>query len=336
MLPMLLASGASALVWWRLCVAQGADPPVEASAALGDAYRFHALEATLRARDLRRVVTTLRQAGVEPLLMKGWAAAQAYPELGLRPYSDIDLFVQPEWHDRAARALADLGPRGTPVDLHAVIPDMPDRTPEVLYARSRELSLDGMPVRVLGPEDHLRFLCLHLLRHGVRRPLWLCDVGAAVEALPPDFDAAVCLEGELRRSEWVTCVLQLAHRLLGARLDGWPAKVRDPAPPHWTGATVLRTWGGPYVPHGLAAVHTRRPGSAGQRTCQRARALAEPPRGDLLVGRPDHRAPAAAMAAPRILRAGSDLGEGGRPAHAQAIVRRAGVSTRGPGAVLAR
>jgi len=246
---MLLASGASALVWWRLCVAQGADPPVEASAALGDAYRFHALEATLRARDLRRVVTTLRQAGVEPLLMKGWAAAQAYPELGLRPYSDIDLFVQPEWHARAARALADLGPRGTPVDLHAVIPDMPDRTPEVLYARSRELSLDGMPVRVLGPEDHLRFLCLHLLRHGVRRPLWLCDVGAAVEALPPDFDAAVCLEGELRRSEWVTCVLQLAHRLLGARLDGWPAKVRDPAPPHWTGATVLRTWGGPYVPH---------------------------------------------------------------------------------------
>lgn len=245
--PMLLASGSGALAWWRL---QGspvaATPP---AAALGDAYRFHALEAVLRARDLQRIVLALRSAGVEPLLMKGWAAAQLYPEPGLRPYSDVDLFVLPAWQARAQDVLAHLDPVGTAVDLHARIPDMPDRAPEELYAGSRELTLDGTPVRVLGPEDHLRLLCLHQVRHGLRRPVWLCDIGAAVESLPPEFDPSACLRGEPHRSEWVACVLGLARTVLDARLDAWPAHVQRRCPPAWTVATLLREWGGRYQPH---------------------------------------------------------------------------------------
>ena len=45
-------------------------------------------------------------------------------------------------------------------------------------------------------EDQLRQLCLHLLRHGACRPLWLCDVAVMLESLPGDFDWDRCLGGD--------------------------------------------------------------------------------------------------------------------------------------------
>jgi hypothetical protein len=50
------------------------------------------------------------------------------------------------------------------------------------------VELNGAKIRILGAEDHLRLLCLHLLKHGAWRPLWLCDVAAALESRPSSFD----------------------------------------------------------------------------------------------------------------------------------------------------
>ncbi len=246
-LPMLLASGAGALAWWRLRGTDGVGTP--AAAELIDAYRFHALEASLVARDISRAVAALQSAGLEPVLLKGWAAARLYPEPGLRPYSDLDLYVRPDWSLRATAVLRDLGRTRLPVDLHVKIVDMPDRSPDALYAHSQLFRLNGneMQVRVLGVEDYLRFACLHLLRHGGRRPLWLCDVGTSLEGLPGEFDVSYFLSGEPRRSEWVLAVLALAHDVLGARLDRLP-QLRAPGVP-WLERTVLREWGGRYLPH---------------------------------------------------------------------------------------
>jgi hypothetical protein len=225
-----------------------------AAAELRDAYRYHALEASLGLRDVSRAVTALASAGVEPVLLKGWAAARLYPEPGLRPYSDVDLYVRPEASGRAEAALRDLQTTRLPVDLHTNIADMPDRSPDTLYAHSQSVSLDGdgMRVRVLGPEDHLRFVCLHLLRHGVRRPLWLCDVGTVLETLPDDFDVAYFLSGEPRRSEWVLAVVALAHDLLGAPWSHLPRSPGLGQP--WLRRTVLRAWGGRYLPHSSLAM----------------------------------------------------------------------------------
>ncbi|MGI9145705.1 MAG: nucleotidyltransferase family protein, partial [Chloroflexota bacterium] len=219
------------------------------AAELMDAYRFHALEAARGKRELSRAVAALQSAGLEPVLLKGLAAGRLYPELGLRPYTDLDLYVRPEWSVRAAAVVRELQRTSLPIDLHVKIADMPDRSPAALYERSRFVPLDenGLQVRVLGMEDHLRFVCLHLLRHGGRRPLWLCDVGAGLEALPGDFDAAYFMSGEPRRSAWVVAVLALARDLLGARLGQLP-QARAPGVP-WLERTLLRAWGGRYLPH---------------------------------------------------------------------------------------
>ena len=85
------------------------------------------------------------------------------------------------------------------------------------------------------PEDHLRLLCLHLLRHGASRPLWLCGCwgSARVDGTRADFDWEYFLSGNRRRTDYVACTLLLAHRLLGARLDGTPVKGRAEQLPSW-------------------------------------------------------------------------------------------------------
>ncbi len=239
--PLLLGTGGGSLGWWRIRSSSlGTSSP---GFQLHQAYRLHTLVAAVHERAIQRVVTLLRAAGVEPLLAKGWAVARLYPEPGLRPYGDVDLWVQPEQYAAAVAALRNSAPLGCAVDLHQRFYELKDRTLDELYARSRVVRLGEVDVRILGPEDHLRFLCVHMLAHGAWRPMWLCDIGAALESLPADFDWNCCLGGSKRRANWVACALGLAHRLLGARLDGIPIAGRANHLPHWLVPTVLREWG---------------------------------------------------------------------------------------------
>src|SRR5208283_3582020 len=129
-----------------------------------------------------------------------------------------------------------------PVDLHRGTPDLPDRTWEQVHRHSRLMSLGREDVRILGAEDHLRLVCLHLVRHGAWRPLWLCDVAAALEARPMDFDWDYCLSGKRRLTRWVIAVLGLACRLLDARLDNPSLEARVHEVPSWLVDTVLCRW----------------------------------------------------------------------------------------------
>jgi hypothetical protein len=109
------------------------------------------------------------------------------------------------------------------------------------------LKLGEMDVRVLAPEDHLRVLCLHLLRHGAFRPLWLCDIGAAVENRPAGFDWDLCLGANPKRANWVACSVGLAHRLLGADLAGTPVSTRAQNLPRWLVPAVIKQWERPGI-----------------------------------------------------------------------------------------
>jgi hypothetical protein len=239
LLPLLLEDGTAGLVWQRLSPTGTATSWVVRPAR--DAYRAGLLEAARWEKHIRRIVRLLRSRGADPILIKGWASARNYAEPGLRPFGDIDLCVR---HDQLMAAQTALSGSDHPilVDLHAGIPDLPDRDWDEVYTRSRMVLLDDVEVRVLGPEDHLRLVCFHFVRHSGCRPIWLCDVAAAIESHPTDFDWDYFLAGNPSLNDWVRCVVGLAGRLLFADLaqtaQAWAERV-----PRWLESTVQWRWG---------------------------------------------------------------------------------------------
>jgi hypothetical protein len=237
--------GAGALAWRQIRDTEFANTP--AGEQLHEVYRRQRLSARVHERELVEVLTRFRAAGIEPILVKGWAIARRYPDCALRPYGDIDLCVAPAQFAEAQRVVVSFASVDGPfVDLHSGFdrigvgkqldlarfvrlwePANPsarsakinnarsakiDNEWDELYARSQVVMLEdkskvqrpkskvedptckvqhtksqvetGFPVRVLSDEDHLRILCLHLLRSGVRRPAQLCDIALLIEQGP--------------------------------------------------------------------------------------------------------------------------------------------------------
>jgi Uncharacterised nucleotidyltransferase len=231
---LLAAGGVAGLAWYRLRQSPQRNAPIYHE--WRQHYRLHSLQAAGWTAAVAEVLARLRGVGIEPILIKGWSSALLYPEPGLRPFGDVDLCVPAGLLAKAVAALS--GALPCHVDLHADVPDLPDRTWDMLRSRSQLVSLGGGTVRLLGAEDQLRLLCLHQVRHGIARPLWLCDVAACLEALPDDFDLEYCLSGKVHLSAWTTCVVGLAQRLLGARTTLATAGV-----PGWLERAVLWCWG---------------------------------------------------------------------------------------------
>ena len=238
--PLLLRTGAASLAWWRM---RSSELGTTAAAhELRQAYRMYTLQAGRKEDQIVQAITLLRSAGVEPLLVKGWAVARLYPERGLRPYGDIDLCVRPEQYAVAVTALAAPGAETIVVDLHKGLPQLHRPSLDKVYERSQLVRLGDVDVRILGTEDHLRYMCVHMLQHGAYRGLWLCDVAVVLESLPKDFDWAYLLRGDRRCADWVASSVGLAHQLLGARLDGIPPEERTRSLPRWLLPSVLRQW----------------------------------------------------------------------------------------------
>jgi hypothetical protein len=240
-LPLLLNCGSAALAWRRL--RHSALRCLPGVADLQQAYRAHALQSAIHNQSLTRLLQFLGAAGVEPIIGKGWAVARLYPDAGLRPYGDFDLFVAPQAYDATYAALRQPAMPSAPVDLHCGAADLDDRSFDALQARAVLRPLGDVTVRVLGPEDHLRLLCLHMLRHGAWRPLWLVDVAVALESRPADFDWEYFLSGDARRTEWALSAIGVAHHLLGAHVQGTPVEARADRSPRWLIPAVLEQWG---------------------------------------------------------------------------------------------
>ena len=101
--PLLLRSGGGALGWHR--VRHSSLRTSAAARTLQQAYRLHAIRTTVHEQVLQKLFGTLCAAGVEPILIKGWAVARLYPESGLRPFGDFDIVVRPEQHAAAMTVL---------------------------------------------------------------------------------------------------------------------------------------------------------------------------------------------------------------------------------------
>jgi hypothetical protein len=271
--PLLVRSGCGGLGWYR--VRHSGFRTSAAARILQRAYRLHAIRAAVHDQMLQELFGALRSAGVEPILIKGWAAARLYPEPGLRPYGDFDIVVRPEEYSAAVAVLNGRTHDECPVDLHSGLRRMRDQGLDVLYSHSQTAQLHKVDIRILAAEDHLIVLIRHFLRHNAWRPLWLCDIAAALESRPLGFDWDRCLRGSRRHAGWVACTLGLAQQLLDADLENTPVADQANHLPSWLIPAVLRQWdrclgaGGrarvvPYI-----AAHWRHPTQILAEACER-------------------------------------------------------------------
>ncbi|HSS20325.1 MAG TPA: nucleotidyltransferase family protein [Pyrinomonadaceae bacterium] len=322
LVSLLCSSGVGALAWSVISKSELAKTP--AGLELHDAYRRQRLSARRHERDIETVISQLRAAGVEPVLVKGWAIARHYADPALRPYGDIDLCVSPNQFANASEVLKEIESIDGPfVDLHSgfngigvgkrlFAPSLRNaqREWDELYSRTRLVALcnvqrqttnvngtnkvpgpsaldigQSLPVRVLSDEDHLRVLCVHMLRSGARRPTWLCDVavmlspksskaspksnvqspqssfGAQTLDIGPwildskrpfDWTLALGDGDDPVHANYVATSVQLAHELLGANVSQTPfAGTRAP---RWIVAEVLKQWGGGSVQSSMSKV----------------------------------------------------------------------------------
>jgi hypothetical protein len=213
---------------------------------LQQAYRLQSLYAGLHEEEIEQVIELLRAAAVVPLLIKGRAAAELYPERGLRPYGDIDLCFESGDYAKALDLLT--SPEGIAfnVDPHNGLDQVYGLSLSDLIARSQAMKVGKVELRVPCFEDHLHILCIHFLKHGAWRPLSLCDVAAALESRPESVDWDRCLGRNKRRADWVACTIGLAHQLLGAIVKGTPVAQRAANLPRWLVPAVLKQWETPY------------------------------------------------------------------------------------------
>ncbi|MGH9883499.1 MAG: nucleotidyltransferase family protein, partial [Pyrinomonadaceae bacterium] len=173
--PLLYGSGAAALGWCRVRNTNLKDE--SPAVVLQQAYRLLALQSAIHEQKLEKVFRLLRQASVEAVLAKGWAAARLYPDSALRPYGDFDLLVRPSQFKVAEEVLSSPEARDCWVDLHKHFSEVNDRSVDELFSRATSVPLGQENVRILSVEDHLALLSIHLLKHGAWRPVWLCDIG---------------------------------------------------------------------------------------------------------------------------------------------------------------
>ena len=201
------------------------------------------------------------EAKLDVLILKGAALAETvYPRPSLRRFGDMDVLVRASDIARARTVLETLGyetserqwgdleqgrdcqanflkhpERGVVVvELHTQLLNNPLFFGAVrfdesgIWKRSRPVRLANRDARVLGPEDQLLHLCLHLGCHYLAAPNSLRDIDRVCRVCAVDWPLFVTAARRARARAVCFASLFVAHRLLGTDI---PADVLDALAP---------------------------------------------------------------------------------------------------------
>jgi hypothetical protein len=205
--------------------------------------RWPSVFASAGVRFVTEAVEFFQAQGLDPILIKGWAAARNYWELADRLYTDIDLAFSRAEYPRANQLLIERRHRGLSIDPHCELRHLDTAPWDDLYANSRLVDAEGVQIRILRPEDHLRVLAVHFLTDGAyfRDRLW--DIYYAIDSNRQDFDWDRCLNVVSgRRRRWIICVIGLAQKYLNLELNNTPVANAAETLPTWFVDAVERQW----------------------------------------------------------------------------------------------
>jgi hypothetical protein len=184
--------------------------------ALNASFQAHVRTNLTLAAELLSLLSLLAAGGITAIPLKGpTLALQAYGDLSLRSFSDLDLLVSPSDVPRARQVLIANGYRmhwtlpsfspsaylkikeqqlsfvqanGTvAVDLHwRLVPDYfsAEFGWNEAVNKAESVMFCGRPVLSLSTEDLLRFLCVHGGKHLWMRLGWICDLAGFIRSNP--------------------------------------------------------------------------------------------------------------------------------------------------------
>ena len=204
------------------------------------------------AASLLRVLKLFEDSGIEAVPFKGpTLTQQAYGNLALRVFGDVDLLVKRPNMERAAELLwargfetpeheknpehipAQLGLNfyhrdGLIVEMHWALVQRwlgYRYDPEEIWGRMRRKNFCGQSVLALPATDKLLYLCAHGVKHYWSNLFWIVDI-AEVLRTEPDLDWVLLNRQAKERGSLrvLHLGLTLAQTLLGAQL---PAEVTD-------------------------------------------------------------------------------------------------------------
>ena len=204
---------------------------------------WNLLQAEVQKRRIVATIEAFRANRIEPILIKGWAAARYYPNLSFRRPSDVDIALNPEEFKRGQEIAARDDFPKVNIDLHNGLRQLDTLEWRVLFERSQLFEIGDSAIRVLSDEDHLRLLSVHWLIDGGRFKDKLWDIYYAIENRSPGFDWDRCLNvvSPIRR-RWVLCAIGIAHAYLGLNISGLPFENEAHHIPAWIKKCVEKEW----------------------------------------------------------------------------------------------
>ena len=217
--------------------------PAAVQAELSRYTRRNTVHNLLLSNALLELLSTLKEQDIKAVPYKGPVlGAQAYGDVSLRSFKDLDVIVRPKDFGQAATTLETLGyapthddPNGhfhtgfvhaqTGVMLelhHDVLRRSVFWTPltiEKLWPRLREVSFLGQQVTSFSLEDTLLLLCLHGSSHAWQGLTWIGDVAEYVRAHRGlEWETFLQTAKRARLLRMTLLGLKLAHNVLDAPL----------------------------------------------------------------------------------------------------------------------
>jgi hypothetical protein len=231
------------------------------------AYSADALREALQHQEAAAtVLSALREAGVETVLMKGMAlASTVYPNARSRPKGDLDLWIQPEQRLEAIAALEKVGYHRRDKETRPVawrllyggeqqmVSDRPGSglvelqwpairhewlrqtarvEHEEIWRRRQRITVEGQPTHVMALEDMLIHVCVHhAINHSFGQP-WLrafLDVHLMAQK-EIDWEAVVERARRWHLAAVTWTILELAGTLLNAPVPADALSALAPSP----------------------------------------------------------------------------------------------------------
>jgi len=191
--------------------------------------------------DLKKLLRILNQKNIRVLLLQGISLLnQIYDDIGLRPLSDIDLWILEKEYPALKSVLLNQGYNIDPlypltfkkelttIDLHTHIlwadriktrDFLLSKSQDEIFQKTRTIDFDGREASGLDPFDQVIYLCLHTLKHNAERLIWLVDIHRLVVGWDvSDWSALMGRSKELGQEKSIAYICFLLQHLMGFHL----------------------------------------------------------------------------------------------------------------------